>query len=97
MPPQTSFSKTTAIIIAAAVLIVGLAAGYYYGNAKGKAKAWEEGKAAGISQERKAQEDLLKKAAGGQVVNPAEYLPETNPLKEVKTNPYEGAYKNPFK
>lgn len=84
-----SFSKTTAIIITAAALILGLAGGFYYGNLKGKE--------AGIAQEKKAQEDLIKKASGETMVNPADYIPETNPLKEVKTNPFEGVYQNPFK
>lgn len=88
-----SFSKTIAIIIAVAALVVGLGAGYYYGNKTG----FNKGKEVGIAQERKAQEDLLKKASGEAMVNPADYIPETNPLEGAKTNPFEGGYKNPFK
>ncbi len=88
-----SFSKTIVIIIAVAALAVGLVAGYYFGDKKGFTK----GKESGIAQEKKAQEDLIKKASGENVINPADYIPETNPLKDAKTNPYEGVYKNPFK
>ena len=88
-----SFSKTSAIIIAVAVLIVGLGAGFTYGKKIG----FDKGKESGIAQEKKAQEDFLKKASGESMVNPADYIPETNPLKDAKTNPFEGIYQNPFK
>lgn len=89
---ENSFSKTTLITIAVVALAIGLSAGYFYGDQIG----FNKGKEAGIAQEKKAQEDLLKKASGG-TINPADYIPETNPLKDAKTNPFEGIYKNPFK
>ena len=40
--------------------------------------------------------DELSDSISEQTANPAEKLPETNPFN-AQTNPFEGAYENPFK
>ena len=74
--------------VAVFLLIVGLAGGYYYGNAKGLKE--------GASQEKDAQEarrrDAEKQAA--QALNPFDKV-STNPFENA-TNPFENVKFNPF-
>ena len=82
------------IIIIAVVVVVAAAAVFWLVTKKPSTtspsgqKAGEQAAPAGVS------------GVGGQLFeqvqqNPAEKMPETNPF-EKQTNPYEGAYTNPF-
>lgn len=87
--------KNQTIIFGVVALILGVAAGYYFGLTQGKKSGEEEVQKiqAELDAARKEQAKTLPT-----VVNPAEKLPETNPLKEVETNPFKGGeYVNPFK
>lgn len=76
-------NKKGLIIFIILVLVVGAGA-YYLGFRQGKAAT------------EKAYKEIIEKSAIPGV-NPVENLPTTNPFKEVKVNPFEGIYKNPFK
>lgn len=96
-----TFMKSQAIIFAVAALIVGAAAGYFFGVSYGKKMGYEAGYTAGveagIAKQKEAQNEQEAASAIPAVVNPAEKLPSTNPLEDVKINPFEGIqYVNPF-
>ncbi len=80
------------IIAVVVALVIGGAAGFYYGAAKGKSQGLEEGKKAGLAE---AAENAKKEAA--EAVNPFSgtqapvnpFAEKTNPLEKVRTNPFE--------
>lgn len=84
------FSKRNVVIIAIAVLIVGLAAGYYYGQQKGYQKAESDIKKLDEAAAKKATEEAAKAANPFQSVNPLQGV-EANPFQKIKKvlNPFE--------
>lgn len=76
-------------IVAVIALLLGLGAGYYYGNLKGVQK--------GVAQELAAA-DAKKKAAAEEAtkaVNPFEQN-TANPFGKAPTNPFDKVQVNPF-
>lgn len=78
-----------AVVVA---LIVGAAAGFYYGMAQGKRKGIDEGKQQAITElqekaKKEAAEAVNPFSGTGATVNPFEEA--ANPLEKVKTNPFE--------
>lgn len=84
------FSKRFVVIIAAVVLIVGLAAGYYYGQQKGYQKAENDIKKLDEAAAKKATDEAAKAANPFQAVNPLQGV-EANPFQKIKKvlNPFE--------
>lgn len=92
MPPVSNKKKV--IIVGVIILAVLVLAGFYIYQS-GQWRTKEEVKKEGPVS--------LGEQIYGQVQNPAEKIPETNPYKaqtnpfeETKTNPFKDVYKNPF-
>ena len=67
------------------VVVLGVAGGAYF-----------IGQNQGYKAAKQDQEKLVEKVTSG-TVNPVENLPSANPFETIKTDPFEGLYKNPFK
>lgn len=87
-------NKKNAIIFAIAAIVVVLGAIFYLISAKYRTTNTHKDKIENIG---------AQTAPAGQVHNPAEKLPDTNPYDaktnpfgEAKTNPFKDVYKNPF-
>lgn len=79
------------VISAILALIVGVAAGYYYGNSQGRQAGIDDGITQGRQQildeqEKKRQEELAKVADEANIFNDIEDV----------ANPFKDTYKNPF-
>lgn len=84
------FSQKNVLVIAVVVLVIGLAAGYFYGQQKGYQKAESDIKKLDEVAAKKATEDAAKAANPFQTVNPLQGV-EANPFQKVKKvlNPFE--------
>ncbi|MEK7150569.1 MAG: hypothetical protein AAB688_00825 [Patescibacteria group bacterium] len=87
-------NKKNMIIFAIAAIIIILGAVFYFTTTKYRIMN---------TQKEKMDNAALPASPQGQVHNPAERLPDTNPydaktnpFEEVKTNPFKDIYKNPF-
>jgi uncharacterized protein HemX len=76
-------NQTKLIIGIIIILVLGLGAGYYFGQRTGIIVGREQV----LDEQKKAQEEALQKVAA-----------EANPFAEIenKANPFKDAYKNPF-
>jgi len=78
--------------VAIVTLIIGAAAGFYFGAAKGMSQGFEAGKKAGIAE---AADSANKEAAAqvnpfsGDAASTNPFADKNNPLDKVKTNPFE--------
>jgi hypothetical protein len=86
-------NKKNIVIFAIVAVIIILGAVFYFTAAKYKLMNTQE----------KTGNLALPASPQGQVHNPAERLPDTNPydaktnpFEEAKTNPFKNVYKNPF-
>ena len=84
------FSTRNVVIIAVVVLVIGLAAGYYYGQQKGYQKAESDIKKLDETAAKKATDEAAKAANPFQTVNPLQDV-EANPFQKLKKvlNPFE--------
>ena len=84
------FSTRNVVIIAVVVLVIGLAAGYFYGQQQGYKKAETDIKKLDEVAAKKATDEAAKAANPFQAVNPLEGV-EANPFQKVKKvlNPFE--------
>lgn len=90
--------KVLYIIIAVAVIVVVLAAGYLFRDKIFKKQAPPTGETSAKTETQTLGGEISK-----QVGDSTEKIPETNPFQattnpfeEAKTNPYKDVYKNPF-
>lgn len=81
------------LLVAAAVLIVGLLAGYFYGNSTAFKKAYDQ-----AITDIKAQQELAAKKAGEDAAKATNPFKVENPLEGVEANPFAKAQEalNPF-
>lgn len=84
------------LIIFIIVVLVVAAGAYWLGLQKGLGLGYGKGKAAGYEEGKEVGRAAAQTEASQAVTNPLEELPSTNPFEEV-VNPFEAAYKNPFK
>lgn len=85
------------IILISAVIIATVGVGaYYFGVAQGYDTGYDKGYGEGRKAVEDEQKEMISKTAGGSEINPIENLPSANPLDNVKTNPFEDEYQNPF-
>jgi len=90
-------NKRKMFLLSLAALIVGVAAGYSYGNSAGYTRGDSAGFARAQDEIKKIQEAAAEKAAqeAAKAANPFQ---TANPLQSVETNPFEKTKKvlNPF-
>lgn len=84
---ENNNKKNTIIFAIVAIIVVLLGAVFYLTAAKYRTANTQKDKIENIG---------AQKAPAGQVHNPAEKLPDTNPYS-AKTNPFGGTKTNPFK
>jgi len=84
------------ILIGLVALVIGLGAGYYYGNMTGVKSGVERGKADLLREQEKSAEEEAKAAQDKilEQINP--FGNEVNPFEGGYINPFEGASVNPF-
>ncbi len=90
---MTNANTVVRIAFAFAILLIGVATGYWYGNREGYSAGYKKAEA----DVTMLQEEAAKKAAE-EAIKAANPFQATNPLEGVEANPFEKAKQilNPF-